>query len=188
MPSWSKSFRALAGLFVWIPFTWAVPNLLWAFTGDITKDPSELVRKYLSLDKRGARLEAQSVSVTAPYVAWEEEPVWGRVVVIRGYEVITDPTQWQIVNSMEVFIPVTFDVVGTMHWGTATFSLEPSTELIYFHIKALQNQWKIIAPQLPPHVGQKRLRDYVRHAWLQESESSRKRVLKVLEEQLRQAR
>ena len=157
-----------------------------AFTGDITNDPSKLVEKYLSLDSRGARLDAQSFEVLTPYTAWKEEPVWGRVVVISKYEVIGDVTQWQIISSMEAFIPVTFQVVGIMYWETATFLPESYVELRHFQVKAVDNQWRIVAPQLPPHVGRRRLLDFVRLGRLQEADESRKVALQALEEQLGQ--
>lgn len=155
-----------------------------ALTGNITNDPSKLVEKYLSLDSRGARLEAQSSEVLTPYTAWNEEPAWGQIVVISEYHVIEDVTQWQILNSMEAFIPVTFQVVGTLYRETATFLPESYKEVRHFHIKAIDNQWRIVAPQLAPHVGRKRLRDYVRLERLQEGDESRKMALQKLEEQL----
>ena len=44
------------------------------------------------------------------------------------YEVIRDVTQWEIINKLEALIPVTYQVVGTMHWGTATFYPESYVE------------------------------------------------------------
>ena len=166
----------------WVMVVSPIPTI--AFTADITNDPSKLVEKYLSLDSRGARLDAQSFEVLAPYTSWKEEPVWGRVIVISKYEVIEDVTQWQIISNMEAFIPVMFQVVGTMYWETATFLPESYTELRHIHVKAVHDQWRIVAPQLPPHVGRKRLLDYVRLVRLEEAEESRKIVLQSLEKQL----
>ena len=162
------------------------PLSILAFTGDITNDPTQLVDKYLSLDSRGARLDVHSFEVLTPYIAWKEEPAWGQVVVISKYEVVEDVTQWDIINSMEAFIPVTFDVVGTMYWETATFLPESYTEVRRFHVKAIENQWRIAAPQLPPHVGKKRLIDFVRLEQFQEADAARKASLQKLEEQLGQ--
>ncbi len=41
----------------------------WGFNGHITEDPTKLLEKYLSLDKKGARLEAYSTQVLNPFVA-----------------------------------------------------------------------------------------------------------------------
>lgn len=139
-----------------------------AFNGHITEDPTKLLDKYLSLDKKGARLEAYSTEVLRPFVAWREEPVWGQVVIISDYQVIEDVTQWEIIGTMEAKIPVVFQVLGTMHWESVTFIAEPNREFQYFHIKAVQDRWQIVAPQLPPHVGRQRMIDFVRWASLHE--------------------
>lgn len=167
---------------------WPYPYSASALTGDITNDPSELVEKYLSLDTRGARLDARSSEVLHPYIAWREEPSWGRIVVISKYEVIRDVTQWEIINKLEALIPVTYQVVGTMHWATATFYPESYVEKIRFHIKEVQNQWQIVAPQIPPHVGRNRLRDFVRVARMKEVSPVRKLALRKMEEQLEEVK
>jgi hypothetical protein len=161
-----------------------VPHSTLALTGDITNDPSKIVEKYLSLDSRGARLNARSFEVLQSYITWKEEPTWGGVVVISNYEVIDDVTQWEIINKLEALIPVTYQVVGTMHWETATFYPESYSETRQFHIKEFQNQWKIVAPQIPPHVGRNRLLDYVRLERLNEASEVKKAALRRLEEQL----
>ena len=178
----SRSFQIILVLLLgfWFPIE------LSGFTGEIDGDPSRLVEKYLSLDKRGARLVAESQEVLAPYVSWTEEPAWGRIIVISKYHVIEDVTQWEILTETEMLIPVTFDVVGIMYWETATFLQESQVSLEYFHVKALDERWRIVAPQIPPHVGRKRLLDFVRFTQLQESRETQKMSLQQLREQLQQ--
>ena len=159
-----------------------------AFTGDIKSDPSRLVDKYLSLDKRGARLVAHSQEVLEPYVSWTDEPAWGRIVVISKYHVIEDVAQWEVLTSTEVLIPVTFNVLGTVYWETATFLPESQVSLEYFHVKAIHERWRIVAPQLPPHVGRKRLVNFIRLSQLEEKQETKKMMLQYLREQLKQAR
>ena len=53
-----------------------------AFNRNIREDPTKILHKYLSLDKKGVRLEASSWQVVEPYVDWKEDFVWGQVVVI----------------------------------------------------------------------------------------------------------
>jgi hypothetical protein len=155
-----------------------------ALTGDITHDPSKIVKKYLSLDSRGARLDAHSFEVLRPYISWKEEPAWGSVVVISKFEVVEDVTQWKIIGKLEAFIPVTYQVVGYMNWETASFYPESHSETQQFHIKEFQNRWKIVAPQIRPHVGRNRLIDYVRLERLNEQSERKKAALRRLEEQL----
>ena len=65
-----------------------------AFNRQITEDPTKILHKYLSLDKKGARLEASSWQVVEPYVHWKEDFVWGQVVVISQFHIVDDVTQW----------------------------------------------------------------------------------------------
>jgi hypothetical protein len=156
--------------------------------GDLTNDPAEMVRKYLSLDKRGARLQALSYETVRPYVVWEEEPSWGQVVVILEYTVNDDVREWDIVSSTEAVIPVTFQVVGFMHWEAATFLPERREETVWVRVRAVLNRWRITAPMFPPHVGRKRLIDFVRQAILDETNEERKDVLQRLRTSLKDAK
>ena len=160
------------------------PQSTSALMGDITNDPSRIVEKYLSLDSRGARLNARSFEVLRPYINWKDEPAWGSVVVISKYEVIEDVTQWKIINKLEALIPVTYQIVGYMNWETASFYAESHNETKQFHIKEIQNQWKIIAPLIRPHVGRNRLMDFVRMERLNEVSEVKKAALRRLEKQL----
>lgn len=157
---------------------------LQAIGGHITEDPTKILQKYLSLDKKGVRLEAHSWQVVRPFVAWLEEPAWGHVVVISRYEVVDDVSQWEVINGLEAKIPVIFEVLGTMHWERATFVTNPQREIQYFHLKAVGDRWQIVGPQLPPHVGRQRLVDFVRWAELNESGPERKMLLNSLIQQL----
>lgn len=155
-----------------------------AFNRNIREDPTKILHKYLSLDKKGVRLEASSWQVVAPYVDWKEELAWGQVVVISQFHIVDDVTQWEIVNGLEAKIPVVFDVLGTMHWESVTFVVDPHQESYLFHIKAVYDRWQIVHPQLPPHVGRQRMMDFVRWAELSEPEAKRKALFASLHKQL----
>ena len=177
-----KVLPCLVGLAVG---TWVFPVSGLALTGDLTNDPAKVIKRYLSLDKRGARLTAHSYEAVKPYVAWEqEEPVWERFVVIRDYSVIDDVTQWDIVSSTEALIPVTFQLLGIVHVETATFVSEPREEALSVRIRAVDNRWKMVSPVFPPHVGRSRLADFVKDAMLHETDDDRARTLRKLREAL----
>jgi len=156
-----------------------------AFNRNIREDPTKVLHKYLSLDKKGVRLEASSWQVVAPYVDWKEELAWGQVVVISQFHIVDDVTQWEIVNGLEAKIPVVFDVLGSMHWESVTFVVDPHQESYLFHIKAVYDRWQIVHPQLPPHVGRQRMMDFVRWAELSEPEAKRKALFASLHKQLK---
>ncbi len=156
-----------------------------AFNRHITEDPTKTLRKFLSLDKKGVRLEASSWQVIVPYVNWKESLPWGHVVVISKFQIEDDVTKWEIVSGLEAKIPVVFDVLGTMHWESVTFVPDPHQESYLFHIKAVYDRWQVVHPQLPPHVGRQRLIDFVRWTELSESEAEKKAMFASLRRQLK---
>ena len=182
------AWKRACGLFWLCSLTVFLSSPALALTGDITNDPADIVKKYVLLDKRGARLQALSYESVRPYVDWGEEPPWGQVVVIENYRVNDDVREWKIVSSTEAIIPVTFQVVGIMHWEAATFLPEPREETIKFRVKVVQNHWKIVAPTFPPHVGRKRLIDFVRAVILEEDDENQKAILQRLRTSLGNAK
>lgn len=157
-------------------------------TASLSNSPAEVVKRYLGLDKKGARLDSISIDAVRPYTSWKEEPLWGRAVVTQDFVVAEDYRQWEVVDRMEVVIPVTFHVMGLVYFDTAGFVSEPGIEEFRFRVKAIKNRWKIVDPILPPHVGQRRMVNFVREAWLKESDSAKRAALATLQEELRKAK
>src|SRR3989442_10282475 len=123
-PHEAASDRVMRGTLVTRPACSLVAALLLlssdglAQTGALNKDPVEVVTKYLSLDRHGARLEAMSVEVLKPYINWKEEPVWGYVGVITDFEVVDDIAQWHNFDMLEDAISIKFREVRSMYWET----------------------------------------------------------------------
>ncbi len=159
-----------------------------AVTGELTKSPAEVVKKYLELDMKGARLEALSREALRPYTTWKEEPAWGHVVVIQGYTVADESKRWEILGPLEVVIPVHFQVLGRMYWSTATFISEPHVEEVRVRVAAVGDRWRIIEPLVPPHVGRQRLVNHVKQALLETTEPSERDALTALRDDLKQAK
>jgi len=159
-----------------------------ARTGDLSKDPADLVRVYLSLDSKGARLDSMSYESLRPYVNWTDEPVWGHAVIIEGYEVVDDIKQWEIVSNTEVVIPVRFRTVGSVYWNTAGFLADPHDEEIGFRVKSVVSRWKIVEPMLPPHVTRQRFVNHVRQSSLEETNPAHRQALDALHAELKKAK
>lgn len=157
-------------------------------TYGLLRDPVEVVKKYVSLDQRGIRLESISWETIRPYVNWKEEPSWGHVMVTVGYKIVDDIKQWEVISMMEVLIPVEYQVLGAVYWEDPGFLPEKQIERVKFRVKAVGGRWRIIEPLLPPHVGQKRMINYVRQAMLQELEPSRLAILTALRDELQKAK
>lgn len=165
-----------------------VPVPVLALTGDMKKDPTQMVKQYLMLDQNGARLDALSFETMKPYINWKDEPAWGHAVVISGYTMATEAKQWEVISDIEVVIPVTFRVLGLVYWETASFLPESGEIEVKFRIKGIKDRWRIVDPMLPPHVGQKRMINYVRQAMLDEKDSQRLATLTTLRDDLKNAK
>lgn len=159
-----------------------------AQTGALDHSPADVVKRYLALDYKGARLDAMSVETVASYTSWHEEPTWGHVVVVRGFVVAEQYRQWEVVDRLEVVIPVTFQVMGSVYFETASFVQRAGTEEVRFRVKAVNNRWRIVEPMLPPHVGQKRMVNVVREAWVKEADQANRDRLEALQDELRKVK
>jgi len=156
-----------------------------AQTGALTKDPSIILKKYLELDLKGARLSSFTWESQRPYVGWKEEPVWGQLVVVGGYTVIEEIDQWDVKNNLDTVIPVEYKVLGSLYLEKAVFLSEPRVDRIGFRVKAVNGVWRVVEPILPPHVGQKRILNYVKQAILEETDRSRLAALTALRDDMR---
>jgi hypothetical protein len=129
-----------------------------------------------------------SFDALVPYIDWKEEPAWGRVVIILEANVPEDYRRWEIINKMEVIIPVTYRVVGSVYFETAVFVPEEKTEEVPFRVEAVRSKWRIVAPVIPPHIGLKRMLNYVREAEIHEQDAAQRSVLAALGDSLRKAK
>ncbi|MEO5863981.1 MAG: hypothetical protein ABIQ79_02945 [Nitrospiraceae bacterium] len=157
-------------------------------TGSLKHSPSDVVKRYVELDHKGARIDAMSIETVASYTGWNEEPAWGHFVVTRGFVVAEQYRQWEVIDRLEIVIPVTFQVIGSVYLETAGFVQEIETEEVRFRVKAIKNRWKIVEPMIPPHVGQKRMVNFVREAWGKETDPLKRDRLRVLQDELRKAK
>lgn len=156
--------------------------------GSLKRSPADIVKRYVRLDQKGARLDVMGFDVMAPYVNWQEEEVWSRVVVIQSADVPEDHRRWEIRDNLDVVIPVTFHVWGTVDLKTATFMPDERTEEVRFRVKAVGNYWSIVEPKMPPHVGVTRMLNFVRQAGLETTDDTQRRQLASLEQSLRERR
>ena len=96
--------------------------------------------------------------------------------------------QWEVIDRLEVVIPVTFQVIGSVYLETPRFVQEAATEEVRFRVKAVKNRWRIVEPMLPPHVGQQRMVNFVRESWVKETDPAKRDSLGALQDELRKAK
>lgn len=181
-----RRILAVVSLVLLVSGSWHCP--VTAQTGALEHSPADLIKKYFSLDQKGARLDSLSFEALVPYTAWREEPAWGRVVVIRGFTVPDHYSKWEIVDRLEVVVPVSFQVIGAVYLDRATFIPEPGVEEVRVRLKAVKHRWRIVEPVLPPHVGQKRMINFVQEALGKEIDPTKRERLAALQDELRKAK
>lgn len=157
-------------------------------SGSMKRSPAEVVKRYVLLDQKGARLEAGSFDTVLPYIDWKEEPAWGRVVVVQETSVPDDYRKWEILNNLEVVIPVTFHVLGAVYLENVSFIPEETMEEVRFHVKVVGNYWRIVSPIIPPHVGLKRMVSFAREAEAKEQNETHRTELALLIDSLRKTK
>lgn len=157
-------------------------------SGSMKRSPADVVKRYVLLDQKGARLNASSFDTVLPYIDWKEEPAWGRVVVVQQISVPEDYRKWEILNNLEVIIPVTFHVLGAVYLENASFIPEEAVEEVRFHVKVVKNYWRIVSPIIPPHVGVKRMVSFAREAEAKEQNEAHRTELASLIDSLRKAK
>jgi hypothetical protein len=157
-------------------------------SGSLKHSPAEIVKRYVRLDQKGARLDNMGFDVLAPYIDWKEEPVWSHIVVIQEAEVPDDYRKWTIIDNLDIVIPVTFRVRGAVDLKSAVFVPDDKTEEVRFHVKAVRNSWRIVEPVIPPHIGVARMVNFVRESGLHEQDAAQRSSLAALEGSLRKAK
>lgn len=157
-------------------------------SGSMKRSPAEVVKRYVLLDQKGARLEAASFDTVLPYIDWKEEPAWGRVVVVQETNVPDDYRKWEILNNLEVVIPVTFHVLGAVYLEKVSFIPEETMEEVRFRVKVVGSYWRIVSPIIPPHVGLKRMVSFAREAEAKEQNEAHRTELASLIDSLRKAK
>jgi hypothetical protein len=106
----------------------------------------ETVMAYCELDANGARLTSTTWSKVLPYIAWQEEAGWDRVVVISGVSVAKSGTQ----SEQKALVTVEYRVLGILSQDYLT---SRKTESVRFVLRKTDAGWKITDPDfLPPHV------------------------------------
>lgn len=181
---------ALAAVCSWLilPVNVGLAQTGFSQSGSLKRSPAEIVKRYVRLDQKGARVDATAFDVLAPYVAWKAEPAWDQIVVIQDAHVPEDYRKWDIIDNLDVVIPVTFRVRGVVSLKAASFVPEEKTEEIRFHVKAVGNQWRIVEPMIPPHVGLARMVNFAREAELYEKDEGQRSTLAALTSSLRKAK
>lgn len=109
------------------------------------KAPKDVLDEYLKLDAHGEFLTSKGWSHLKRLTNWNDAPGWDFIVRIKGYRV----------NSYEkgkesASFQVIYDVLGREIDGKLHEDLKQEVQL--FKLIKIDGDYKIIEPQIPPHV------------------------------------
>jgi hypothetical protein len=122
------------------------------------RDALKVLQRYVQLDRSGARLDGKRYHSMAALSVWKDEPGWDMFVVTSGLGIGRPQTD----GATKVTAYVRYDVEGVMEADTFTpvDLLQADTiaslsigEPIQFVLEKTADGWKIVSPQIPPHVG-----------------------------------
>lgn len=114
-----------------------------------SSDGSDLIAEYVARDAAGLRLRFEPWFLDV--VIWIDEPGWDRFAVIDGYAL-----ESLHADSSTARTKVRFRRIGHIEsrgGGKANFISDVHHEEIVFTSALTDNGWRIVAPQIEPHVA-----------------------------------
>ena len=112
----------------------------------------KIIQTYCNSDFNGARLSnknyKESGIATIIIPGEGAEPGWDTATIVSGFRLLsTSP------SGKGVKITVRYNVIGELD-GASEFTKDNKTEDYVFHVKQVNNAWKLVNPDdLPPHIS-----------------------------------
>lgn len=128
-----------------------------AIADDYPGSPAAVVAAYIEADRAGDAFSKDSTSQLLKYTTWNSLPDTHSFIVMDGYEI--GEVGW---TGDEAGVHIVYKVIG--HIKDLRFVAKASEEEVDFDLKKLNGQWKIVKPQLPPHVTVDRAIEFLRAA------------------------
>jgi hypothetical protein len=107
--------------------------------------PASVVAAFIEADGEGLALSSDTFKQLVRYAVWPDAPGWDTFTVIKSYAI--GEVGW---TGKKASVQITYDVVGT--FSALTFTPKPEKEAISFELRKRKDKWKIISPQLQPHL------------------------------------
>lgn len=110
-------------------------------------DPLKTVRAFCEMDGKGIRLGAGRWHEIRPLVAWQLEPAWDRVRLIRGYEIGST----RMVGE-QVEVVVTYTVVHDIRAKQINDDEHLETQIFHLAADESSRDWLLQGPPPPPYL------------------------------------
>jgi len=116
-----------------------------AFAADYPGAPASVVAAYIEADGAGKALDGDTCSQVLRYTVWPDAPGRDTFTVIKSYDI--GEVGW---TGNKASVQITYDVLGPL--SATTFTSKPTKEEVSFDLERTKGRWKIVGPQLPPHL------------------------------------
>ncbi len=113
--------------------------------------PREVLREYLRRDYNGDFTSSKGWKDIQRLAVWERAPDWDETVVVRSQRVLSARA-----GKDRAVIKVQYDSLGSLLDSAEGYVLRRtanSRSIVHFELALTHGVWKIVAPQLPPHVS-----------------------------------
>ncbi|MGH8047616.1 MAG: hypothetical protein ACREKL_10240 [Chthoniobacterales bacterium] len=107
--------------------------------------PASVTAAYIEADGRGLALDGETAPLLLGYTTWKDAPGWDSFVVIKSYDI--GEVGW---TGDKASVQITYDVLGQI--DGMKFTSKPANEEVFFELVKKKGKWKIVKPQLAPHL------------------------------------
>jgi hypothetical protein len=135
-----------------------IAHLVVGATYGISQTPRDVVRRYCSLDAQGANFSASNPNAQAilGLLVNEDEAGYDQSVIIKSYTI-----RRSRVSDKKAEFEVIYSSLGAVSSELAT-ERNPHTEAVVFHLKLVDNSWKIDGLRILPHISKTWMLAYLR--------------------------
>jgi len=115
------------------------------FAADYPGAPASVTAGYIEADGKGLALDSDTFPQVQRFTVWPDAPGWDTFTVVKSYDI--DEVGW---TGNKASVQITYHVLGTL--SAFTFTPKPADEIVSFELRKRKEKWKIISPQLQPHL------------------------------------
>ena len=116
----------------------------------VSQTPREVVTRYCSLDAQGANFSASNPNAKPilGLLVNEDEAGYDQSVIIKSYRIGRSK-----VGGKKAEVEVNYSTLGSMS-SELTTEKAARTEAVTFHLRLIDQAWKIDGLRMPPHISQ----------------------------------
>jgi hypothetical protein len=113
--------------------------------------PASVTAGYIEADGAGLALNGETAPKVLSYTKWEDAPGWDSFVVIKSYDI--GAVGWNRDKSKDgdhASVEIIYHMLGVVEG--LKFTAKPADVTVDFDVVREKGKWKIVKPQLPPHL------------------------------------